>query len=402
MNPLTFDRQHFPALRDSAIAYLDSAATTQVPDSVLAATMAYEAGGRGNPGRGLHAFAERAAGLYSDARGVVAGLVGGLSEHLVFTKSTTEGLNLVARSMASKLGPGDVVLLTIFEHHATLLPWRTLAEERGFELRYLPLDATGNLATEALNTFFTPQVKVVVLPHVSNVTGAILPVADLVLAAKKVNAYVVVDGAQAVGHLPVNVTALGIDAYVFGAHKMYGPSGIGAVVLSPRLFSELSPLVYGGGMVEEVGETIRYLEDVRKFEAGSPNVSGAVGFAAAAKLLQTIGGEALRQHEQELMDVLIERLTAQSDLTIYGLAARDQRSGIVSFGLQGAHPHDVADILGQEGVAVRAGYHCAAPFTRCLAPAGTIRVSFGLYSELDDINKLMEGLEVVRRKLNLT
>ena len=402
MNSLHFGRQDFPALGDSRVVYLDSAATTQLPTQVIEAMLAYDTQGRGNPWRGIHGFAERADKTYAEARSAVAQFVGAPSEHLIFTKSTTEGLNLVARSVASKLGSGDEVLLTIFEHHANLLPWRELAAERGFALRYLPMSSRNTLDVAKLDTFFTPAVKVVVLPHVSNVTGAILPVADVVRAAQKVQALVIVDGAQAVAHLPVDVTALGVDAYAFGAHKMYGPSGIGALAVSSRLFGRLDPLLYGGGMVEEVNEMgTTYLKDVRLFEAGSPNVSGAVGFAAAAKLLSDLGPSEVRRHELELVRTLVERLSSMPDATIHGLSTEEARSGIVSFSLKGAHPHDVADILGQEGIAVRAGYHCAAPFTRCLAPEGTVRVSLGVYSEVSDVEKLVTALDVVRTRLSL-
>lgn len=399
---LSVGKKDFPALRDGRVAYLDSAATTQLPTAVIEAMLAYDANGRGNPWRGLHAFAERAVTAYEAARDTVAKFVGVPVGGLLFTKSTTESLNLVAHSVASKLGPGDEVLLTIFEHHATLLPWRELAAQRGFVLRYLPLSANNTLATDNLDTFITPSVKAVVLPHVSNVTGAVLPLTEIVQAARRVGALVLVDGAQAVGHLPVNVTELGVDAYAFGAHKMYGPSGIGALAVSTGLFSQLDPLLYGGGMVEEVGEAaVKYLEDVRLFEAGSPNVTGAVGFAAAALLVDSVGREKAQQHELALVDSLLERLSKMPDITCHGLAPHEARAGIVSFTLKGAHPHDVADILGQEGVAVRAGYHCAAPFTRCLAPEGTVRVSFGLYSQTDDVDRLIAALDVVRGRLQL-
>jgi cysteine desulfurase / selenocysteine lyase len=274
-------KAQFPALRNSTEVYLDSAATTQMPESVLEAISSYARGGRGNPHRGLHAFAARATELLQASRVTVARFIGARPEELLFTKGTTEGLNLTARALAARLGPGDEVVLTIFEHHANLLPWRELARERGFLIVYLPMASNGGVDLGLAQKLIGPQTKVVVIAQASNVLGTILPVRELTELAHGAGAFMIVDAAQSVARLPVNVRELGCDAWAFGAHKMYGPEGVGALYVSERLRPHLRPLVYGGGMVDEVlDDEIRYADDVRLFEAGSPNVGGAVGFAA--------------------------------------------------------------------------------------------------------------------------
>ena len=389
-------KKHFSALHDPAVVYLDSAATTQVPDSVLAAVSSYARGGRGNPYRGLHTFAAKATKLLSSSRATVAAFIGARPEELLFTKGTTEGLNLVARALGSRLGPGDQVVLTIFEHHANLLPWRELAREQGFSIAYLPMAKNGSVDLELAKKIIGSKTKVVAITHASNVLGTILPVHELAVLAHDIGALVIVDAAQSVARLPVNVSELGCDALAFGAHKMYGPEGIGAVYISDRLRPQLSPLLYGGGMVDEVlDDTIRYAEDLRLFEAGSPNVAGAVGFAAACEFLQLLGLEHVRQHELELTAKLVRALAELPRVIIHSPQPELGRVGVVSFSIEGVHSHDVAQLLADQGVAIRAGYHCAAPLTRCLDIGGTVRVSFGVYNDLADVDKLIEGVKTV-------
>lgn len=401
MDPLEVKKQ-FPALSESIVVYLDSAATTQLPEAVLLAMSAYERGGRGNAGKGLYGFAALATAALADSRQMVADFIGAKIEELIFTKSTTEGLNLLARSLAKNLGPGDEVVLTIFEHHANLLPWRELATERGFTLKFLALDRRGGLDLAAAQDVITPRTKVVAACYVSNVLGTILPVAELASLAHAVGAVMVVDAAQAVGHLPIDVQELACDALVFGGHKMYGPDGIGSMYISPALRSKLGPMLYGGGMVDEVwAEGATYADDYRLFEAGSANVTGAVGLAAACRFLQALELTNVRKHESELRDILLQELERLPSVTVYGPQATGEAIGIVSFSVQGVHPHDVAQILADHGVAVRAGYHCAAPLARCLHEAGTVRVSFGVYSSRQDIDKLLLGLRLVTTRLGV-
>lgn len=387
-------KHHFPALIASPLVYLDNAATSQVPFSVLEAQESYVRLGRGNPYRGLHVFAARATETLIASRGVIAEFIGAESDELLFTKSTTEGLNLLAQSLGRKLGPGDEVVLSIFEHHANLLPWRELARERGFLIRYLPVSVDGSIDLGAARDTMNAHTKAVVVMHVSNVLGTIFPVKELGELAHAVGAVLLIDAAQSVAHMPVNVKELGCDALAFGAHKMYGPEGIGALYVSRKLRPLLQPLVYGGGMVDEVlDDDVTYADDVRLFEAGSPNVSGAVGFAAACTFLLAQGFTAIQQHEHELVKTLVSELINLPRVTVHFPQPEFGRIGVISFSITGVHSHDVAQLLADQGIAVRAGYHCAAPLTRCLDLSGTVRVSLGVYNTMDDVMKLVVGVQ---------
>jgi cysteine desulfurase / selenocysteine lyase len=392
----------FPALQSSSSVYLDNAATTQIPESVMQAVADYERAGRGNPYRGLHGFSERATTCLASSRTQVANYIGALPENLVFTKSATEGLNFLAQTLGSDLGPGDEVLLTIFEHHANLLPWRELAKRRGFTLKYLSMSKDGGIDLNVFETLLTPSVKVLAMTQASNVLGTLLPVDILATKAKAMGAWVVIDGSQVAGKIPLDVCQLDIDAFVFGAHKMYGPDGIGAVYLSDQLRSQLKPWLYGGGMVEEVlSETVRYVQGIGLYEAGTPNVSGAVGFAAACTFLQTLELDQVHNHDVKLAQYLLEGVKNLPKLQVYDPEPVCGRVGILSFALQNIHSHDAAQLLADRDIAVRAGYHCAAPLTRCLNPDGTLRVSFGVYNTTADIDRFLEGLEYVFDRLRI-
>ena len=390
----------FPALTSPDTVYLDNASTTQVPKQVLEVVFAYESQGRGNPQRGLYTWASQAADRLQRARQTVARFVGAQAQELTFTKGTTEGLNLLARALSQSLKPQDEVVVTIFEHHANLLPWRELAGEFGFKLKYLPMAEDGSLDLNFATQVIGSNTRVVSLALVSNVLGTILPVAEVAKLAHEHGAAVMVDAAQAVGHLPVDVKALECEALVFGAHKMYGPEGIGAMYVKDGIWKQIKPLIYGGGMVDEVSdEEIKYATDSRLFEAGSSNVGGAIGLAAACEFLEQLGLNNVREHEQELTAYLKSQLKDIPGLTIYSPQPAFGQVGVVSFSLAGLHPHDVAQILADQGIAVRAGYHCAEPLTRCLNPGGTVRVSVGVYNTREDIERLKQGLEQVRARL---
>lgn len=395
-------KSQFPALLSGQGVYLDNAATTQVPEAVLEAMAEYDRGGRGNPYRGLHRFSERATVLFQSARLAIAQYIGAQAQELLFTKSTTEGLNLLARALGSGLGPGDEVVLSIFEHHANLLPWRELANERGFKITYLPMGKDGAVNLEQAVNLMTAKVRVLAVTHASNVLGTILPVSALAKIAHEVGAWVIVDGSQTAGRLPVSVSELGVDTFVFGAHKMYGPEGVGAVYVSENLRPHLKPLLYGGGMVNEVldNET-RYAEDLRLFEAGTPNVSGALGFAAACQFLAELGLESVFRHELDLSTHLMAGLSGIQAVRVFDPVPMFGRVGIVSFSIQGIHSHDVAQLLADQNIAVRAGYHCAAPLTRCLDANGTVRASFGVYNTLADVERLIEGVQLVMRRFQI-
>lgn len=399
MNGWADIKRQFPALHDREIVYLDNAATTQLPEVVMTAMASYERGGRGNPYRGLHKFSARATELLQNSRATVAHFIGARPEELVFTKSATESLNLLARSLAGRLGVGDEVVLSIFEHHANLLPWRELARERGFAIKYLPMSADGSIDLEQASKIIGSQTRIVSMAHASNVLGTILPVAEIGKLAHAVGAWFIVDAAQTIARLPIDVSELECDALAFGAHKMYGPEGIGALYVSDRLRPHLKPLLYGGGMVDEVLEDdVRYAEDVRLFEAGSPNVVGAIGFAEACEFLTSLGLENIRQHELELVAKLVNEFGELPRLKIHFPSPMFGRVGVVSFSIDGVHSHDVAQLLADQGIAVRAGYHCATLLTRCLDQSGTVRVSLGVYNDATDIDKLAAAVRgVVRR-----
>lgn len=396
LGDMGLNQQKFPSLHGRQIVYLDSAATTQMPESVLEAISSYERGGRGNPYRGLHEFAARATELLQSSRARVADFIGARPQELIFTKGTTESLNLVARAIGGQLGPGDDIVLTIFEHHANLLPWRELARERGFAIKYLPMAEHGGVDLELAAKIITSKTRVVSIAHASNVLGTILPVAELGKLAHAVGAWLIVDAAQSVARLPVDVKKLGCDALAFGGHKLYGPEGIGALYVNDKLRSHLKPLLYGGGMVDEVlDDDIRYADDVRLFEAGSPNVGGAVGFAAACEFLNSLGLDNVRQHELELTSKLVHELGELPRVKIHSPNPNLGRVGVVSFSINGIHSHDIAQLFADQGIAVRAGYHCAAPLTRCLDQGGTVRVSLGVYNDAADIDILIEGVKLV-------
>jgi cysteine desulfurase/selenocysteine lyase len=355
--------------------YLDYAATAPVFLSVLDAMRDYELNGRGNPRRGLHAYAAHASDELERSRAVVAGFIGADPSRLVFTKSATEGLNLAISSFTKDLGPGDEVVHTILDHNSAYLPLKRAAEERGFTLIE---SKKGEMIGE--------KTKLLILPHVSNVTGEILPIAHLAQLAHAVGAKVIVDGAQAVARMQVNIAELGADAYAFSAHKMYGPMGIGALALgSSTQASNLKPFLVGGGMVEP---------GIAMLEAGTPNVTGAVGFAQACEELLNIGFSTIQDHEKEIMKEMLERNATPHGLGVVTHSSSES-SSIFAFTIPGVHPHDIAQVLADHGVAVRAGHHCAPHIARSFDPAGVVRVSIGLPTTPSDVDAFFKALTYV-------
>lgn len=376
----------FPSFQHGV--YLDYAATAPVFLSVLDVMRDYELGGRGNPRRGLHAYAARASDELERSRAIVAKFVGAESSNLVFTKSATEGLNMAIESFTKGLGPGDEVVHTVYDHNSAYLPLKRAAEERGFVLIEQGTDIEVGPYIE-----MTSKTRLVVLPHVSNVTGEVLPVAEIAKRAHEVGAMVIVDGAQAVAHMPVDVAALGADAYAFSAHKMYGPMGMGAVAFSAKGFggsthgSTPTPLIVGGGMVEP---------GVAMLEAGTPNVTGAVGFAKACEELTKIGFSAIEKHEGAIMERLVDGLREIPWVRVHsGENGPTSKSALTAISVPGVHPHDVAQVLADHGVAVRAGHHCAPGISKLLDKAGIVRVSIGLPTTKEDIDKFFEALKYV-------
>lgn len=398
--------------------YLDNAATTQIDPSVLDAMVRFELAGRGNPYRGLHEFAERATVAVDNGRATIAKFIGAAAKEIIFTKSATEGLNLAIWNMVRGLGEGDEVVNTIFDHHATLLPLIELSKKQGFRIRTITPVATTTPSDSPLTggeyafmhearRLIGERTRLVIAPHVSNVTGEVLPIKALADLAHAVDAQILVDGAQAVAHMPVDVGNLGCDAYAFSAHKMYGPMGIGAVYVSRGVMESWKPMIFGGGMVEEVvfgvgGKVApcpyaRYLPAPRLFEAGTPNVTGIIGFAGACEIIDKIGRANIVRHERALFTYLIEQISQISSIRLLGTSDIQHLAfSILSFTVEGHHPHDVAQHLADHGIAVRAGHHCAAPYSQSLSESGTVRVSFGKDSTKTEIDQLIAVLRLLR------
>lgn len=387
MNDFDLCRADVPAVAASDVAYLDHAATTQVPRAVMEAQQAFLLGGRGNPGRGSHRFAVRAETALLEARQAIAAFAQVQEDQLVLTKGTTEGLNILAAGLGAGFAPEDEVIVAHAAHHAQLLPWRRAAACHGFRLGVAPHLSDGTLDLAALRRLVTPRTRVIALPWVSNVTGIVFPLHEVTEIARSVHALVLIDAAQAAAHLPF-ADAADVDALVWGAHKMYGPMGIGALTLSPRVRDVLPPLLWGGGMVEEVTEEGEIsFPGVAAFAAGTPNVEGAVGFAAACAYVREHQQRA-RVREQELTARLIAGLLSIPGVSVAGADVHD-RVGILSFMVAGVHPHDVAQAADDAGIAVRAGLHCAALHTRAICPRGTVRVSMGFPTTAEDIDRLL-------------
>lgn len=394
-------RADFPLLAGAPeLVYLDSAATSQKPQRVLDAIAHYYATQNANPHRGAYALSAAATQAYHDARARIARFVGVAdADTLIFTRGTTESLNLVATAWGlGNVRAGDNLVVTRLEHHANFVPWQQLARSTGAEFRIAELDAAGGVDLAMLAQLVDARTKVVAFGHVSNALGTINPVADIVRIARTAgSALVVCDGAQAVPHLRVGVDALGVDAYAFSGHKMGGPMGIGGVVVRRALLEAMPPYQFGGDMIEWVNDqdtTWNVLP--HKFEAGTPNVEGAVALAAACDYLDGLGMDRVRAHEVELTALAMRALAAVPGVALHGTARAEERSGVVSFSVADVHPHDVATALDAEGVCVRAGHHCAQPLMRALAVQSTVRASFWVYSTADDVAKLVAGVRAVQ------
>ncbi len=379
------------------LVYLDNAATSQKPLAVINAVYDYYKSHNANVHRGIHTLSEEASDLYEKARKTVSEFVGAVRpKELVFTSGTTQSLNMIAFGWGLKnLKKGDVILVSDVEHHSNLVPWQVVAERTGAKLELFSLlDDEKGVQMASLMDKIGSRVKMISLPHSSNVTGAITPVKEVVKEAKKVGALVCVDGAQAVPHFGVNVESLGCDFYVFSAHKMLGPTGIGALWAKQEILEEMDPLEYGGGMIKEVFEQdATWAEIPEKFEAGTPNMAGAIGFSAAVDYLNGLGMDNVREHEVEMNKYALEKLREIANLEIIGLKDPLQRTGLVSFVIEGFHAHDIAAILNTEGVAVRSGHHCAMPLhTKLDIPAST-RASYYIYNTKKDLDKLVSGIK---------
>jgi len=390
-------REDFPILRERAhghpLIYFDSAATSQKPRAVLDALRNYYEHENANVHRGLHELSSRATEAYEKSRQRVASYLGAVSaDEIVFTRGTTESINLVAQAWGGKfLRDGDVVLLTEMEHHSNLVPWQLLAERTGAQLRFVPVCDDGTLALDRLSSLLTPEVKLFAFTHVSNSLGTINPVRELCKKARAVGALTLVDAAQSAGHMPINVRELGCDFLAFSGHKMCGPTGIGALYGRAEILDSIPPWHGGGEMIVSVTlEKSAFKKAPHRFEAGTPNIAGAIGLAAAIDYIESIGRAAIFEHDAQLAGYAMERLAELPGMRVLGPSA--ERGALVGFVMEAAHPHDLTTFADQYGLAMRGGHHCNQPLMRRFGLPGTTRASFYFYNTKGEIDRMIEIL----------
>lgn len=390
-------RGQFPALAGHSLSYLDSASSAQKPRAVLDAMTGVMETHYANVHRGVYRYAEKTTEAFETARGKIARFVGAQPREIVFTRNATEAINLVAACWGrANIKAGDEILLTLLEHHANIVPWQMLARETGAIVKFAPIGKNGGFDYDAWKSLLSPRTRLAAFTHMSNVTGAVLPVAEMARLARAAGAVTLVDGSQAAVHLSVDVAALGCDFYAFTGHKLYGPTGIGVLWGRFGLLETMPPYQGGGEMIESVtveGATFR--APPARFEAGTPAIVEAIGLGAAVDWLSGFDRATVMAHEEGLLSHAAERLAAIDGVRLWGNPKF--RAGLLSFTLAGAHPHDVATILDQAGVAVRAGHHCAQPLMTALGIPATVRASFGIYSTQDDVDRLADGLLKARK-----
>ncbi len=406
-SPLNVEKvmKDFPILRRSMrggkrLTYLDSGATSQKPQSVIDAQSTFYAEKNAAVHRGAHLLAEEADAAYEGARKIVANFIGAEIDEVVFTKSATESINAIAYSFSNSgagsrfsLKPGDSIVVTEMEHHANLIPWQQLARRTGATLKWIPVTQEGRLDYSTLDHLVDSSTKVLAFTHQSNVLGTINDVAQLVAAAKKVGALTVLDACQSVPHFAVDVKSLGVDFLAFSGHKTLGPTGIGILWGRAELLDAMEPYLYGGSMIESVTmESATWAPAPRKFEAGVPNMAGAVGFGAALEYLNSLGMENVHAWEQELTQYALDKFSELKGVTVIGPKDAIDRGAVISFTVEGIHPHDVGQVLDQHGIAVRTGHHCAWPLMKKYGITGTTRASFYIYNTLADIDTLVAGV----------
>ena len=396
-------RADFPVLQrrfgDKLLVYLDNAATSQKPRQVIEALVDYYERYNSNVHRGIHTLSMEATDRYEEARVKVAAFINApSSEQLIWVRNTTEAINLVAKTWAKAvLSPGDEVLVTEMEHHSNLVPWQQVAREAGASLKFIGLDSDYRLDLSDLDQLLTPRTRIVAITHMSNVLGTITPVKQLTEAAHRVGAAVLVDAAQSVPHLAVDVQELDCDFMAFSGHKMLAPTGIGCLYVAAPMLERMEPFLHGGEMVLEVTfEDASWNEMPMRFEAGTPNIADAIAMGAAVDYLGALGMDAIRQHERDLTAYAMERFAELEEVTTFGTSRLDERGGVISFQVGGIHPHDIGTVLDHEGIAIRAGHHCAMPLVRSrLHVPATARASFYLYNTEEEVDQLISGLRKV-------
>ena len=404
----TFDvqaiRRDFPILKrqvnDRPLIYLDNAATSQKPVQVIAELTRYYRDSNANIHRGVHVLSQEATEQYEDVREKVRDFINApAASEIVFTRNTTESINLVAHSWGRAfLEAGDEVLISEIEHHSNIVPWQMLRDERGIVLRHIPMLDDGTLDLAEARKLIGPKTKLLAITQMSNALGTIVPVAELAELAHAQGALVLVDGAQAAPHVATDVQALGADFYVFSAHKMLGPTGVGVLWARGELLEAMPPFLGGGDMILTVTlEQSTWNEVPHKFEAGTPNIAGVIGFGKAIDYLQRLGMARVRAHERELVEYALDRMVDLPGVTMYGPLDPDLRGGVVSFGMDGVHPHDIGQVLDANGIAIRAGHHCAQPVMQRLEISATARASFYIYNTRDEVDALVASVGEVSR-----
>ena len=398
-------RPDFPILgrqvNGAPLVYLDSAASSQKPRQVIEAVSRYYERSHANVHRSIHTLGEEATELYEGARDALRAFVGAASrEEIVFTRGTTEAINLVAQAVGRTLGPGDEILVSEMEHHSNLIPWQMACRDRGATLRAVPVIGEGFLDMEAFSRLLSPRTRVVAVAHVSNVLGTINPVAEIIRRGREAGALVLLDGAQGAPHLPLDLASMGPDFYVFSGHKMLGPTGIGVLYARREILERLEPAWGGGEMIKEVWIDHAQWNDLPwRFEPGTPPIAGAVGLHAAVEYLDKLGMARVAAHERDLTARCLDALARIPGVTIYGPRNAEIKGAVVAFNVEGLHPHDGAALLDERGIAVRAGHHCAQPLMKRLGIVGTLRASFSVYNTPAEVDRLAEAVSGLRGAL---
>ncbi len=395
-------KKDFPIFKNTDVAYLDNAATAQRPRCVIDAVDSFYEKSNANPLRGLYPLSVEATEIYENARRTVAEFIGaGDPDEIVFTRNTTESINLIAYSYGLKyVKPGDEIAVSIMEHHSDLLPWQMAARATGATLKFIECEPDGSLDLEKVESTVTDKTKIVAMTEVSNVLGRRYPIEEVSRIAHRHNAVMVVDGAQSTPHMPVDVKKLGADFFAFSGHKIYGPMGIGILYGRRELLDAMPPFLSGGEMIESVSrESAVYAEVPHKFEAGTVNAAGAAGLAAALRYVQNIGFENIMQAEHRLTAKAFDMMKDIKGVNIIGAADAANHNGIITFTVDGVHPHDISEVLASDGVCVRAGHHCAQPLLRHLGLMSTARASFAFYNTDSDVERFIDSLSVLRERM---
>ncbi|MFA6391556.1 MAG: cysteine desulfurase [Patescibacteria group bacterium] len=399
MPDITKVKLDFPILsqkmNDQRLVYLDNAATTQKPKKVIDAITEFYEKYNANTHRGIYQLSEKATAMYEDSREKVRAFIGAeKTEEIIFTRGTTESINLVAYSWGRKnIEAEDEILLTETEHHSNIVPWQLLAKEKGAVIKYIPVDKNGKLNLDNIDQYFTKKTKLLALIHVSNVLGVVNPIREIITKAHTSGVPVLLDGAQSTPHMPVNVRELDCDFFAFSGHKMLGPTGVGVLYVREDILEEMPPFLSGGNMIREVTMAETKFEDLPlRFEAGTMPIAQVIGLGVAIDYLKSIGMENIWQHEQEIVNYALAKIRAISGVTVYGPEETVERSGVVSFAIDGIHPHDLASVLNEAGVAIRAGHHCAQPLLSALGTEATARASFYIYNDQKDVDQLVDAI----------